>query len=33
MADERPPILAQLTTDYEMTGPSGKLLVGIDKGL
>ncbi|EQM53617.1 hypothetical protein N692_04945 [Lactiplantibacillus plantarum EGD-AQ4] len=30
MADERPPNLVQLTTEYLVTGPSGKHSISID---
>ncbi|WP_259690553.1 hypothetical protein [Lactiplantibacillus pentosus] len=33
MADERPPNLVQLTTEYLVTGPSGELSIGIDAEL
>ncbi|EQM53416.1 hypothetical protein N692_14930 [Lactiplantibacillus plantarum EGD-AQ4] len=33
MADERPPNLVQLTTEYLVTGPSGKHSIGIDAEL
>ncbi|USJ87916.1 hypothetical protein [Lactiplantibacillus pentosus] len=33
MADERPPNLVQLTTEYLVTGPSGKLSIGIGDAL
>ncbi|MCB5222477.1 hypothetical protein [Lactiplantibacillus pentosus] len=33
MADERPPNLVQLTTEYEVAGPSRKGLNSIDDGL
>ncbi|MDO7805954.1 hypothetical protein Q7Q91_13265 [Lactiplantibacillus pentosus] len=33
MADERPPNLVQLTTEYEVAGPSKKGLNSIDDGL
>ncbi len=33
MADERPPIWVQLTTEYWKTGPSSKLIIDIDDTL
>ncbi|AYG36545.1 hypothetical protein CFI14_14190 [Lactiplantibacillus pentosus] len=33
MEDERPPNLVQLTTEYLVTGPSGKLSIGIGDAL
>ncbi|MCM8608079.1 MULTISPECIES: hypothetical protein [Lactiplantibacillus] len=33
MADERPPIWVQLTTEYYVTGFSGNFLIGIDDTL